>query len=196
MLITLEGIDGSGKTSVWEGLKDEFPQAVFTREPTDSWYGDAVRQSISDETADPLAELFLYTADHAAHLSSTVNPALEQDELVISDRYIDSRFAYQATSLASQFDDALSFVQSVHSPWTRYPDVTLYLDLSPATGAERTKSVDKFETSSFLSEVVENYERLIQADPDRFERIDASQPQTTVLNTAVQIIHQAITSSR
>ncbi len=97
MLVTLEGLDGSGKTTVWESLQDRFSDAVFTREPTDdSWYGDAVYRSIEDDDADPLAELFLYTADHAAHLSRVIEPALERGDLVISDRYSDSRFAYQA----------------------------------------------------------------------------------------------------
>ncbi|MFW6435577.1 MAG: dTMP kinase, partial [Halovenus sp.] len=78
MLVTLEGIDGSGKTSAWEALRetDLGVETTFTREPTDSWYGEAVARSIGDDDADPLAELFLYTADHADHLSSVVRPAL------------------------------------------------------------------------------------------------------------------------
>ena len=56
MLITLEGIDGSGKTTVWEALSDRYPEAVFTHEPTDTWYGDAVNRAIDDDDADPLAE--------------------------------------------------------------------------------------------------------------------------------------------
>ena len=55
MLITLEGIDGSGKTTVAEALQDTLPEAVFTREPTDSWYGEAVERSIRDDGADPMA---------------------------------------------------------------------------------------------------------------------------------------------
>lgn len=194
MLITLEGIDGSGKSSVWEELQAEFPKAVFTCEPTDSWYGDVVRQSIGDDSADPLAELFLYTADHAAHLSSTVIPALDAGKLVISDRYIDSRFAYQATSLSSRLDDALSFVQSVHSPWTQYPDLTVFFDLDPETGASRIDTTDKFETISFLTDVKANYERVIQAEPNRFQRLDASEDKATVLENTIDIIRRSITS--
>ena len=93
MLITLEGIDGSGKTTVAEALQDTLPEAMFTREPTDSWYGEAVERSIRDDGADPLAELFLYAADHADHLSRVVRPALDSGKLVVSDRYSDSRYA-------------------------------------------------------------------------------------------------------
>ncbi|PSP49375.1 hypothetical protein BRC67_11160 [Halobacteriales archaeon QH_3_68_24] len=93
MLVTLEGLDGSGKSSAAARLQesDAVPEdAVFTREPTGSWYGDAVRRSIESPEADSLAELFLYTADHAAHLAETVRPALAEDRVVVSDRYSDS----------------------------------------------------------------------------------------------------------
>jgi len=103
MLVTLEGLDGSGKTTVWEALRERYPEATFTREPTDdSWYGEAVYRSIEDDDADPLAELFLYTADHADHLSRVIEPALERGDLVVSDRYSDSRFAYQGARRLQQ----------------------------------------------------------------------------------------------
>jgi len=102
MLITLEGLDGGGKTTVWEALHDVYPDATFTREPTDSWYGEAVDRSIAADDADPLAELFLLTADHADHLSGTIEPALADGDLVISDRYSDSRFAYLSAATRRQ----------------------------------------------------------------------------------------------
>jgi dTMP kinase len=178
MLVTLEGLDGSGKTSVWSALRDEerFDGAVFTSEPTDSWYGEAVSRSVADDDADPLAECFLYTADHAAHLAATVRPALDRGDLVVSDRYSDSRFAYQGATLADRFDDPLSFVRKVHEPWTRHPDLTLYLDVDAETAAERSGATNKFERVETLSHVRENYERLIDREPDRFVRIDATRP--------------------
>lgn len=182
MLLTIEGLDGSGKTTAVEALQRSAlcSDAVYTREPTGSWYGDAVRRSVGDDAADPLAELFLYTADHAAHLANTVRPALSRGQVVISDRYSDSRYAYQGVSLADRFDDSLAFVREVHRPWTRPPDATLYLDVDPETGAERSGVTNKFETVSFLSAVQENYERLIADQPDRFIRIDATQPEAAV----------------
>ena len=180
MLVTLEGLDGSGKTTVWERLRadDALPDdTTFTREPTDSWYGEAVMRSIGDDEADSLAELFLYTADHAAHLADTVRPALDAGELVVSDRYSDSRYAYQGATLAGDehFEDPLAYVRQVHEPWTRPPDRTVYLDLDPETAARRSGATNKFETADYLADVRENYERLIDADPDRFVRVDATQ---------------------
>jgi dTMP kinase len=178
MLLTFEGLDGSGKTTCLEALgeSDLLADAVFTREPTTTWYGEAVRRSLADADADPLAELFLYTADHAAHLDRTVRPALDRGDVVVSDRYSDSRYAYQGATLAPRFDDALGFVRDIHRPWTRPPDATIYLDIDPETGARRSGATNKFETASYLADVRENYERLLAADPDRFVRVDATRP--------------------
>ena len=176
MLVTLEGLDGSGKTTVWESLRDVYPDAVFTREPTDSWYGDAVYRSIGDEDADPLAELFLYTADHADHLSRVVRPALEAGDLVVSDRYSDSRFAYQAATLAeTSIERPLEYVKSIHAPFSRPPDVTVYLDVDPETAAARSGATNKFERADYLARVRDNYERLREAESERFVGVDATQ---------------------
>ena len=177
MLITLEGLDGSGKTTVWEALHDVYPGATFTREPTDSWYGEAVGRSMGDPEADPLAELFLYTADHANHLAETVRPALADGDLVVSDRYSDSRFAYQGATLARSDADVrrpLEYVRGIHAAFSRPPDATIYLDLDPETAAERAGRTDKFERDGYLAAVRDNYERLIDAEPGRFHRVDAT----------------------
>ena len=175
MLVTLEGLDGSGKTTVWNALGDGYSDAVRTREPTDSWYGEAVYRSIGEDHADPLAELFLYTADHADHLSRVVRPALNEGKLVISDRFSDSRYAYQGATLVDEVDNPIDYIQSIHEPFTRRPDLTFYLDLDPETAAERSGKTNKFEQTAYLEQVNENYEQLIAAEPDRFVRVDATQ---------------------
>jgi dTMP kinase len=190
MLITLEGLDGSGKTTVWEVLREEFPEFVYTREPTDTWYGEAVDRSVADDDADPVAELFLYTADHAAHLAETVRPALADGEVVVSDRYSDSRYAYQAVSIEDEVRRPLEYIRGVHKPWTRPPDATIYLDVDPETGAARSGATNKFEQAAFLSRVRDNYERLIDAEPERFVRIDATRPPEDVLDVVVDAIER------
>lgn len=190
MLITLEGIDGSGKTTACEALRDALPaeETVFTREPTESWYGEAVNRSIADDDADPLAELFLYTADHADHLSRVIRPALDDGKVVISDRYSDSRYAYQGATLADRLDRPMAYVKGVHEPFTRKPDATLYFDVPPETGAERAGATNKFETADYLRRVGENYERLIDADPTRFVRIDATRSPEAVVEAAERVV--------
>jgi len=197
MLVTLEGIDGSGKTTVWEHLRETLAvdAVTFTREPTDSWYGDAVYRSIRDDDADPLAELFLYTADHADHLSRVVRPALADGDLVVSDRYADSRYAYQGATLASVVDDPLEYVREIHAPFTRVPDLTLYFDVPPAVGAERSGATNKFEEADYLTAVRDNYERLVAADPDRFVRIDATRSPEVVAAAAEDAVLDAVTET-
>jgi dTMP kinase len=200
MLVTLEGLDGSGKTTVWEALRERYPDATFTREPTNSWYGDAVYRSIEDDDADPLAELFLYTADHADHLSRVIEPALERDDLVISDRYSDSRFAYQGATLEGadghDLADPLEYVVDVHRPFSIEPDLTIYLDLDPETAATRAGTTNKFEHAEYLESVRENYERLIERDPDRFARVDATQSPDVVLENVTDVLAEAVTDPR
>jgi dTMP kinase len=192
MLVTLEGLDGSGKTTAWEALSKRHPEAVLTREPTDSWYGDAVYRSLEDEEADPIAELFLYTADHAAHLSRTVRPALRDDRLVISDRYSDSRFAYQAATLEGTIEQPLSYVRELHAPFSRPPDATVYFDVDPETAAERSGATNKFEQAAYLADVREYYEQLIAEEPDRFVRIDATRAPAAVLEAVETAMDQLL----
>ncbi|WP_251328178.1 dTMP kinase [Haloplanus pelagicus] len=193
MLITLEGLDGSGKTTAWRALRDRYPGAVFTREPTDSWYGEAVRRSIDDEDADPLAELFLYMADHADHLSRVIRPALAEGSLVVSDRYSDSRIAYQAATLSdADVPDPFEYVRSIHDPVSRPPDATLYLDVDPETAAERSGGTNKFEHVDHLRAVRERYERLLADEPERFVRIDATRPQAAVLDDVTDAVDRLV----
>lgn len=192
-LITLEGLDGSGKSTTWERLKTRYTDTdvVFTREPTqDTWYGDAVYNSIADDTADELAELFLYLADHANHLHTTIQPALENGTPVISDRYIDSRIAYQATTLAEhpEFDAPASFIDTVHRPWSRYPDSTIYLDISPETGTERSGATNKFEQQEHLAAVQEVYYYLQEVYETRFETVNAEKSQDEVFTNVCNIV--------
>ena len=175
-LITLEGLDGSGKSTICESLQNILPEVTFTREPTDSWYGDLVTESMYNDDADSLAELFLFTADHAAHLSRVIRPSLASGTTVISDRYADSRFAYQAAALDnSRIDSPLEYIQSIHEPFSRRPDATIYLDIDPETAVTRAGATNKFERVQYLERVATQYEQLIAAEPTRFYRVDATQ---------------------
>ncbi len=192
MLVTLEGLDGSGKTTVWEALQDTYPDALFTREPTETWYGEAVRRSLADDDADPVAELFLYTADHAAHLAETVRPALEGGRLVISDRYSDSRYAYQGATLEGVLPRPMEYVRGIHQPFTRSPDLTVYLDVDAETAAARSGRGNKFERVEHLRRVRENYERLVDGEPERFHRVDATRSPEAVIAEAERTLDRRL----
>ncbi len=174
-LITLEGIDGTGKSSIAKMLKNKFPEAVFTAEPTKSWIGKAVKKSIESD-ADPLAELFLFVADHAEHIARVIRPALEQGKTVISDRYSDSRYAYQGVTLSSIIENPLEWVQGIHKGWTIVPDMTILFTLDPEIAISRCGirgNHTKFEKIEFLKKVQENFLKLAEREPHRFVVIDA-----------------------
>ena len=192
MLVTLEGIDGAGKTTVLSALSDAYPEAVVTREPSESWYGEAVERSIVAPDSDSLAELFLFLADHADHLGRVVQPALADGSLVIADRYVDSRIAYQGATLRDEGKRPMEYIRGIHEPFTRMPDLTLYLDIDPETAAERAGATNKMEHADFLADVRANYERLIDAEPDRFVRIDATRPPEEVVAAAEETLARVV----
>jgi dTMP kinase len=86
----------------------------------------------------------------------------------------------------------MAYVRSIHEPFTRPPDATLYFDLPPEVGAERAGATNKFETAAYLESVRENYERLIEADPDRFVRIDATRPREDVIEAAEAAVSELL----
>ena len=154
------------------------PDVIFTREPTTGWIGDVVNQAINSRT-DPVAELFLFIADHADHLSSLIRPALDDNKIVISDRYSDSRYAYQGATLQGIIKSPLEWVIELHKNWTIIPELTILLDISPTASIARldTRSQQtKFEKIDFLEQVRDNYFKLVNMKPDRFLVVDAQQP--------------------
>lgn len=190
-LITFEGLDGSGKSSSIEQLRTLYSDRddiLFTRQPTqDTHYGSYVYDSIADGDADPLAELFLYMADHANHLENTIKPALNAGTHVICDRYLDSRIAYQAATLAGTLPEPFTYIQDLHfngdvhtTGWSHLPTTTFYLDVSPEVAAERSGRTNKFEAASYLELVQENYDRLREEYSHRYVSIDAEREQETV----------------
>lgn len=199
MLVTVEGIDGAGKSTVVERMRDGSDiDAVFTHEPTDSWLGDAVERSIQDDESVPLADLFLFVADHADHIERVIKPALANGELVVCDRYVDSRYAYQGAVLSERdedvFEDALGWVQSVHEGWTVVPDLTLLLDLPPEGAVRRLDGGSmKFERTDFLRKVRQNY-RTLAENKDRFVVIDATQSTDEVVSRCVEEVESNIDS--
>lgn len=192
-LITLEGIDGSGKSTIMKSLKLYFKgknDVLFTREPTREWTGEVVNRAIREET-DPMAELFLFVADHANHLSKTIRPGIENNMIVISDRYSDSRYAYQGATLKGIIKQPLEWVMDLHRDWTIVPDLTILFDVSPEIAISRVGTRDwqtKFEKISFLEQVRSNYHTLVDMQTDRFIVVDADQPYSKV----EQVVFKAI----
>ena len=202
ILITLEGIDGSGKSTalreITGKLKDALPnrRLIFTAEPTKkSMPGQVLREIfLKDSTAMEafkLEELFLFLADHADHLAATIMPSLEEGFIVVSDRYSDSTAAYQGATLRGIVPDPVAWIRSICRPWDIMPDLTLLFSLDPQLAMERISQRygrEKFERADFLMQVDENFKRLARAEPDRFIVLDASQDEEIVSEKAQRAI--------
>lgn len=184
MLVTLEGIDGSGKSTLHAALKDLLADLdpVFTREPGATWVGDQVRRAVAEQI-DPVTEATLFVADHAAHLAKVVRPALAEGRLVISDRYSDSRFAYQSVTLQGIIPDPEGWLRAMHNGWTIVPDKTFLCVLPVDDALTRLKPDNQrehFEKRETLENVQNNYLAFARNEPSRFVIVDAMLPPETV----------------
>ena len=200
MLITLEGIDGTGKSTIAaalaEPLRDLDP--VFTREPGATWVGEAVRRAIAEE-ADPVTEALLFAADHAAHLSSVIRPALADGRLVISDRYSDSRYAYQQVMLEGIIEEPLAWLRALHDGWTIVPDRTFLFVVPVDVALERLRQKngrEHFERRDILEKVQEHYLELARADPARFMIIDAMKDPGEICRFVAASIRLAVAGTK
>ncbi|HDR73110.1 MAG TPA: dTMP kinase [Methanoculleus sp.] len=186
MLISIEGIDGSGKSTLIRDLEVELADLdpVVTREPGVTWVGDAVRRGIAEEI-DPIAEALLFVADHAAHLAAVIRPSLAAGRVVVSDRYSDSRYAYQAVTLAGCLPDPVGWLRRVHEGWTIRPDRT-YLLVIPVEDAlrrlEASAHREHFEQADILERVQQHYLAFAAEDPERFVIVDAMKEKEEIVS--------------
>ena len=184
--ITFEGGDGAGKTTqatrLEQWLRDEGRTVVRTREPGGTEVGVLIRDIVLHHRGDiaPRAEALLYAADRAHHVATLVRPALERGDVVIQDRYLDSSVAYQGAGRV--LDAAQVRDLSLWATEGALPDVTVLLDLDPASARVRLDADDKpfdrleSEKAEFHERVREAFLALAQAEPDRFVVLDASLP--------------------
>lgn len=197
MLVTIEGIDGTGKSTLIEGLKTELADLnpVFTREPGSSWIGGAVRRGIKEEI-NPIAEALLFVADHAVHVNTVIRPALQEKKLVISDRYSDSRYVYQSKTLKGYIADPVKWLKDMQSEWTVVPDITFLLVLPVEESLRRInaerESTEHFESDGVLREVQENYMKLTEEEPKRFVIVDAKKDKEEILKFVASVIRSKI----
>lgn len=181
--ITLEGIDGAGKSSHIERLcawlRARGHEVVVTREPGGTPLAECLRQLVLHEPMDALTETLLVFAARRDHLVHHIEPALARGAMVLCDRFTDASFAYQGGGRG--FDHQILAQLETWVQQGRQPDLTLWLDLSPTTAAQRRAAVrapDRFETQdlAFFERVMAGYQARLLADPGRFAKIDAGAP--------------------
>ena len=185
--ITVEGIDGAGKSTHIEALaawlRGRGHDVVQTREPGGTALAETLRELVLHQPMDALTEVLLVFAARRDHLVQRIVPALERGATVLCDRFTDASFAYQGGGRG--FDLA---VLSQLESWVqqgRQPDITLWFDLPAATAAARRSAVrtpDRFEAqdTAFFARAIAGYERRCQQHPERFVRIDAQAERSVV----------------
>jgi dTMP kinase len=204
LFITFEGMDGSGKTTqvnlTAAALRDLGYHVLLTREPGGTPLGDKVRALLLEKELfttpmDSRAELLLFCASRAQLVSEVIRPHLQSGGIIICDRYIDSSIAYQGFGHGLDLDYLRHILD--FATGSLYPDVTLYLDITPQEGLRRRAAASLFGEEfnriddmalDFHHRVYDGYSAIAEASPERWINIDAAQPADKVQQAVMQAL--------
>lgn len=195
LLITLEGVEGAGKSTLADAFAARLGEAGHTvirrREPGGTSLGEAIRAVVLDPAhagscgVSPWAELFLMLAARAQLVHEVIEPELARGHIVLCDRFLDASTAYQGAGRLLGVDTVRAL--NLQATRGRAPHLTLLLDLDPASGRSRqAHAPDRMEQESleFHQKVRAGYLHLAALEPERFAVLDASQPAPRVLEAA------------
>ncbi|MCC7060729.1 MAG: dTMP kinase [Burkholderiaceae bacterium] len=201
--ITVEGIDGAGKSThlAWleRFLQDKGLEVVVTREPGGTALGEALRQLLLDhrQVMHPETEALLMFAARREHLDKVILPALDRGAWVVSDRFTDASFAYQGGGRGVAQSKLENLEQWVHAGFS--PDLTVYFDVPVIVGRERLQSArvaDRFEMESnlFFERVRQAYLQRAGQFPQRIRMVDGSRPLAEVKTVVAEIVEDFCSS--
>ena len=204
LFITIEGPEGSGKTTVAkkvvEQLETEGYKVLYTREPGGVGIAEKIRDIILDvnnTNLDPRSEALLYAASRRQHLIEKVVPALNQGYIVICDRFVDSSLAYQGHARGLGIDEIYNI--NLFAIDTMFPDMTILLNIDPEVGlarimANRQDEVNRLdlEGMNFHKLVHEGYEIIKEKYAERFTLVDGNDTPEVVFNNVYKVIKDKI----
>jgi dTMP kinase len=192
MLITFEGIEGSGKSTqialLYDHLISKGYPVIQTREPGGTLFGEALRKVLlqTDMQIFPLSELLVLMAMRAEHVEQVISPALQDGKIVLCDRFVDATYAYQG--YGRNID--LGIIETLNRLVTKgvRPNLTILLDVKVETGLRRKAEdapMDRFEKEnlSFHKLIRDAYVKLSEEDPKRFFVVDGDQALDTIRDT-------------
>jgi len=190
-LVTIEGLDGAGKTTLAAGLAEALPRAVLLREPGGVAASERIRELVKDPalTVGARAEALLYAAARAQLVEERLRPELDRGALVLLDRFVDSSLAYQGAGRGLGIDAVLALNRFATGALS--PDRTLLLRVDAATRAARQalrgETPDRLEREdgAFFAAIGAAYDALAAAEPARIRVIDARGAPGAVLAAAL-----------
>jgi dTMP kinase len=195
LLVTLEGGDGAGKSTLMKGLQrllEERGEAVVsTRAPGGTALGEKIRSILleKEHLLSDRSELFLFLADRAQHMQEVIFPLLAEGKIVLCDRFNDSTVAYQGVARDLDFSLVRSFCHFATEG--KEPDLTFYLDLSPEIGLQRTlhktgeKDRMESEPLAFHEKIRKAFLQIAEENPRRVRVLDATKSPETLLQQAI-----------
>ncbi len=202
-LLVLEGIDGAGKTTISNLLKQKLENSysvIQTKEPGDSSIGETIRTIVNTtkKSLDPIAEYLLFAADRAQHQAELLTPALKAGNIVISDRLTDSSIAYQGFGRKI----SISHIAQVNT-WAMsgiFPNLSVYLDIPVAIAIERIQKRNEEKTrfekkTDFLEAVKTGFDLLFAENSPTRLRVDATKDSETICNSIYLRIQQLLPKS-
>ncbi len=197
-LITLEGIEGAGKSSHMQFIAEKLQQAgkdvLLAREPGGTTLGEGIRELLLKKNEEAMfeeTELLLMFAARVQHVQQIILPGLNAGKVIICDRFTDSSYAYQGGGRGISAEKINQLEGWVLSGFK--PDLTLLLDVSVETGLSRTKArgeADRFEieTVNFFQNVRNTFLKIAQDEPNRVKIIDAEPPLDTVQSSILEML--------
>lgn len=204
MFVTIEGPEGSGKSSVTKEvvkrLEEEGFEVILTREPGGTPIAEQIRNVILDRAntaMDPMTEAMLYAASRRQHLVEKVWPLSKEGKIIISDRFLDSSLAYQGGARGLGIDKILALNQYATDGY--YPELTLLFDVDPRIGlariaANKGREVNRLdlEKIDFHDSVRKTFLELAKRFPDRYVVLDASKPFNQVVEDAYNAVKEKL----
>ncbi|HEY2398163.1 MAG TPA: dTMP kinase [Solirubrobacteraceae bacterium] len=201
-LITIEGLDGAGKSTLAESLRRELSQrgvhAELLREPGGVELSERIRELVRDPSlaVSPRAEALLYAAARAQLVAERLAPLLEDGAVVLLDRFVDSSLAYQGAGRGLGVEQVRAV--NLFATGLLEPDRTLLLRISPEAGRarqrERALEPDRLEREDeqFFAAIASAYDELAREEPARVRVIDAGQPPEAVLHDALSAVEDLL----